>query len=190
MTTAFLALDLINDIVDPKGKVAGSAAQVAARDVIGNAAAALEAARDKGFLPILVKVGFAPGYVAQPKRSPIFGRADEIGALALGGWGTEFHPGLGARLSDTVLVKPRVSAFYGTALEPVLRANGVSRLVVCGVSTTWAVQSTVREGHDRDYEMVVVEDACAAATAEEHEASLGALKRIARIVASREIRDL
>lgn len=190
MTTAFLALDLINDIVDPNGKIAGSSGQVAARGVIANAAAALQVARRRGWLPILVKVGFAPGYVAQPKASPIFGRAHELGALALDGWGTQFHPVLGAQPTDTVLVKPRVSAFYGTALEPVLRANAVARLVVCGVSTTWAVQSTVREGHDRDYEMVVVEDACAAATAEEHEASIAALRRIARTVTSAEVGDL
>ncbi|MEP9351477.1 isochorismatase family cysteine hydrolase [Xanthobacter sp. KR7-225] len=182
MATALIALDFINDIVDPAGKIAGSAAQVAARGTIAKARAALAFARAAGWLPVLVKVGFAPGYATLPKASPLFGKAGEIGALALDGWGTQFHPGLGAEAADTVVVKPRVSGFYGTALEPALRANGIDRLVVCGVSTAWAVQSTVREGHDRDYRMVVVEDACAAATAEEHAASIALLRRIAGVV--------
>ncbi|WP_127091588.1 cysteine hydrolase family protein [Aquabacter cavernae] len=190
MTTAFVALDFINDIVDPAGKIAGSAAEIAARGTLAKAHDALAAARERGWLTVLVRVGFAEGYAAAPKTSPIFGRAAQLGALKLGGWGTEFHPALGATPSDAVILKPRVSAFYASGLEALLRVNHVERLVVCGVSTAWAVQATVRDGHDRDYEMVVVEDACAAADAEEHAASLHLLSRIARMVRAEDLAGL
>jgi biuret amidohydrolase len=80
------------------------------------------------------------------------------------------------------VTKPRVSAFYGTNLESILRARRIERLVVAGVSTAWAVQSTVRDAHDRDYQVVVVEDACAAADQPEHEASMKLLGLIASVV--------
>ena len=53
---------------------------------------------------------------------------------------------------------------------------------MCGVSTSWAIQGAVRDGHDRDYAITILEDACAAADAAEHQASLRMLGRIAEII--------
>ncbi|HBY61247.1 MAG TPA: cysteine hydrolase, partial [Solibacterales bacterium] len=36
--------------------------------------------------------------------------------------------------NETVLIKHRVSALHGTALDLVLRVNGVHQLLVCGVA--------------------------------------------------------
>jgi biuret amidohydrolase len=41
-----------------------------------------------------------------------------------------------------------------------------------------------RDAHDRDYQVVIVEDACAAATAEEHLASMSLLAGIATVLTS------
>ncbi|WDD93052.1 cysteine hydrolase [Burkholderia sp. FERM BP-3421] len=182
MTTALIGLDYIVDIMHPTGKIARSAAHAAARDVVGRFNQALALARSREWLRILVKVGFEPGYAALPSRSPMFGRAREFGALDLAGPGTAFHPDLDAAAAQLVVVKPRVSAFHGTPLEPALRANRIERVVVAGVSTTWAVQATARDAHDRDYEVLVLEEACAAATDEEHQRSIEMLRGIARIV--------
>lgn len=75
-----------------------------------------------------------------------------------------------------------MSALYGTDLELILRANNVEHVVVCGVSTSYVVESTVRELHDRDYKVTVIADACNAASQEVHNASLANLSRIADIV--------
>ena len=111
----------------------------------------------------------------------MFGRAHQFGALSLGDSGTDFHPDLDVQPGDLVLTKPRVSPFYGTALEPALRANHIDHLYLCGVSTSWAIQAAAREGHDRDYAITILEDACAAADANEHHTSLRMLGRIAEI---------
>lgn len=182
MITAFVGLDYIVDITHPSGKIARSAGQVAERRVISKANQILSLARQNAWLTILVKVGFAKGYFEQPHHSPLFGRARELGALALDTEGTAFHPELDAQLADLVIVKPRVSAFYCTALDAALRANKVERLIVAGVSSSWAVQSTVRDAHDRDYQVVVVEDACAAATEQEHRSSMELLATISKVV--------
>ncbi|PYE89947.1 cysteine hydrolase family protein [Phyllobacterium leguminum] len=182
MKTAFIGLDYIVDIVDPSGKIAASAAQAKERGVIAKANEALAIAREKGWLSILVKVGFSNNYKDQPKNSPLFGRANELGALALGKPGTEFHPDLRADLADLIIVKPRVNPFYCTGLDAALRANRIERLVIAGVSSTWAVEAATRDAHDRDYEVCIAEDACAAATGEEHEAAINRLTRIAKII--------
>jgi nicotinamidase-related amidase len=61
-----------------------------------------------------------------------------------------------------------------------LRAHKVKRLILAGVSTAWAVQATARDAHDRDYQVVVVEDACAAASENEHKTSMELLGQIAK----------
>jgi nicotinamidase-related amidase len=43
------------------------------------------------------------------------------------------------------------------------------------------VQATVRDGHDRDYEMIVLEDLSCAHSAQEHENSMGSLARFCKI---------
>jgi len=44
------------------------------------------------------------------------------------------------------------------------------------------VQSTVRDAHDRDYEVFVLEDACAAATKSVHQSSMELLSAIAKVI--------
>lgn len=186
MHTAFIGLDYIVDITHPDGRIPSCAAAVAERGVIAAANRALA----KDWLSILVKVGFAADYADQPKRSPMFGRAHELGALRLDGPGTAFHPDLRADLADLVVVKPRVSAFYGTNLDAALRARQIEHLVIAGVSTAWAVQATVRDAHDRDYRVTLLEDACAAANPDEHAGSVALLGRIAAVLTTAEIDGL
>ncbi|MNI98724.1 Isochorismatase family protein [compost metagenome] len=50
------------------------------------------------------------------------------------------------------------------------------------MSTSWAIQAAARDGHDRDYTISILEDACAAADAIEHHGSLRMLGRIAEII--------
>lgn len=179
---ALLVIDFIKDLAHPDGKVAACSRHVQEQDAITHANQALAHARARGWLVILVKVGFEANYHLQPKGSPIFGRAQEFGALRLDGEGGEFHPDLAVLGTDLVLEKPRVSPFYGTALEAALRVNGIEHLYLCGISTTWAIQAAARDGHDRDYRITILEDACAAADANEHHASLRQLGRIAEVI--------
>ncbi|RSS78648.1 cysteine hydrolase [Streptomyces sp. WAC06614] len=190
MRTALIGLDYIVDIMHPDGKIARCAPQAAEREVVARFNAAKEFARAAGWPTVLVKVGFEAGYRDQPKHSPLFGRAHEFGALDLTGPGTAFHPDLHVDADDIVIAKPRVSAFYGTRLDQTLSASGIERVVVCGVSTVWAVQATARDAHDRDYRVVVAEDACAALTAEEHDASVRMLSQIAEITTTDALSDL
>jgi len=182
MKTALIAIDFINDITHPKGKISHCAGHTSERGAIAKANRALAIGRQHGWLNILVKVGFDSSYLEQPKHSLLFGRAHEFGAIELGTEGTDFHPDLDTSLGDLVIIKPRVSAFYCTNLDAVLRAQKVERLVIAGVSSSLAIQSTAREAHDRDYSVFVVEDACAAASEEDHQMSMKLLTAIATVI--------
>jgi biuret amidohydrolase len=190
MKTAFIGLDYIVDITCIDGKIAHSAKQVIERDVISHANQAIALARSKGWLIIQVKVGFSPSYVEQPKQSPLFGQVQALNALNLTQPGTHFHPQLDVRAGDAIVIKHRVSPFYATSLEAILRANSIEQLVVAGVSSALAVQSTVREAHDRDYQVLILEAACAATSAEEHKNAMHLLTRIARLVSVDELKLL
>lgn len=60
--------------------------------------------------------------------------------------------------TDIILPKPKYSAFVGTNLDAILRANGIETLIVTGVATNVCVESTVRHGFMLDYHMVVPSD--------------------------------
>ena len=183
--TIFLVMDMMNDLVAEDGFNAKTyGVQVKERNVLENTAKAIAAARAAGALVGYVRVGFSADYREAPAASPIFSGARKNGIFQLGTWGTEVHPALAPAEGDFDIVKHRVSPFYGTSLEPILRAHGVERIVMCGVSTNGVVHSGAREAHDRDYEVVVLEDCCAGVTADEHMHALACMGRYGAIVDS------
>ncbi|MEX2643245.1 MAG: isochorismatase family cysteine hydrolase [Acetobacterales bacterium] len=182
MASIYLVQDMINDLIHPDGPNGkqGSGPEAARRNVVPNTAKALEKARKAGIKVGFVRVGFSPDYKECPPNSPVFSRARENGIFQLGTWGTEVHADLKPRDDEFDIVKHRVSPFYGTSLEPVLRANGITRIYCSGVSTNGVVHACVREGHDRDYEIVVLEDCCSAGSPEEHDMSLKVFTRFCK----------
>lgn len=184
-TTLFLVMDMMNDLVDEGGfNKATYGVQVKERDVLARTAAAIAAARAAGAKVGFVRVGFSSDYRECPPSSPIFSGARANGIFQLGTWGTEVHASLAPQPGDFDVVKHRVSPFYATSLEAILRAQGIERIVLCGVSTNGVVHSGAREAHDRDYEVVILEDCCAGVTADEHMHAIACLGRYARIVES------
>ncbi|MET9085345.1 isochorismatase family protein [Streptomyces sp. NPDC004237] len=73
---------------------------------------------------------------------------------------------------DVEIVKRSIGGFQGTELDARLRELGISSLVFGGIATNLGVESTARAAADLGYDLVFVEDAMAALTAAEHEASV------------------
>jgi nicotinamidase-related amidase len=184
MKSIYLVLDMQNELANVDGPAGKSPMGdlLRSRRVVENTQEALARARQAGVAVGFVRVGFSPDYHECPKGSPIFSGAPKFGMFKLGEWGTEIHPALEQRPGDVQVLKHRVSPFYSTTLEAQLRAGGYQRIYVSGVSTQAVVQATVRDGHDRDYDMVVIKDACAAHSEEEHENSIQSISRFCRVV--------
>jgi ureidoacrylate peracid hydrolase len=80
-----------------------------------------------------------------------------------------------AQPGDIVIDKTRYSALIGTDLEAILAGLGVTRVIVGGVTTSMCVETTVRDLSQRDYDVVVVREACGDFAPERHAASLAAM---------------
>lgn len=59
---------------------------------------------------------------------------------------------------DHVIIKHRASFFQETQLPAILRYYGIDTCLVSGVNTEFCIETSVRDGYMRDYNMVVVED--------------------------------
>lgn len=185
----YLVLDMENDLIHddgPSGK-GPMGEQVRERQIIAKTANAIKKARAAGVLVGFVRVGFSPDYQECPKSSPIFSGAPKNGLFKLGTWGTEIHPDLEKLAGDIDVVKHRVSPFYSTTLQAQLRAQNVERIYCSGVSTQAVVQATVREAHDRDYQVILLEDACAAHSAEEHANSTQSIARFCEVTTTEKV---
>lgn len=188
-SSIYLVLDMMNDLIHDEGPNGRAAygEQVRARQLIAKTRTAIDKARAAGVPVGFVRVGFSPDYRECPPNSPIFAGARKNGIFKLGTWGTEVHPGLGQQAGDFDIIKHRVSPFYSTTLGAVLRAQGVNRIYCSGVSTNAVVQAMVREGHDRDFEVIVLEDCCCAPSDEEHTQAVASFKRFCQLTTSPDV---
>lgn len=128
----------------------------------------IESARKAGLRVIYVVVGFRAGYPEVSLRNQSFAPIRESGRFAEGSAGTEVHPAVAPKSGEVVVTKHRVSAFAGTDLDMILRANSIETLVLAGIATSGVILSTVRHAADTDYRIVVVEDCCADRDPEVH----------------------
>lgn len=81
---------------------------------------------------------------------------------------TAVHDRVAPEPGDIIVRKVRVGAFSTTDLDAQLRERGVDTLILAGISTSGVVLSTVRDASDRDYRVVVLDDATADPDPEVH----------------------
>ncbi|MEJ8560021.1 isochorismatase family cysteine hydrolase [Yoonia sp. GPGPB17] len=186
---ALVLIDYVNEIVHSDGKLSGKGYSdfISRHGTSEKVAELLEKSRQNGWIICHVRVGFDPSYVNHPEDSPLFGAAKKFGALNQDEWGCEFIDFAAPMEGEVVIQKRRVSAFFNTELDTVLRVNGIKNVFFGGCATDLAVQAAVRDAHDRDFTACVVSDACAAANDTDHDTSLPTLEKIARICTVAEI---
>ena len=96
-----------------------------------------------------------------------------VQALPLGDHATDIDTRLPRHDNDLLLTKPGQGPFTGTGLDDTLRHLGVTNLVITGVSLLGSVEAAVRGATDRGYGVLLVPEACAAATAVGQDAYTG-----------------
>ncbi|QIS13849.1 cysteine hydrolase family protein [Nocardia arthritidis] len=160
MTTALIVGDF---------QVGITGAHAFARDLVPTVAALVSRARETGTIILFVRIELRDnGFDVAPANS-LIAALHALPEYRQGSPGTELDPGLGATEDDAVVVKHRASAFTGTDLDLILRAQGVTSVVVAGVATSAMVAATVYDALDRDYRVTVVRDACADPDPQVHE---------------------
>ena len=156
-----------------------------ASEVIRNAAHLADAFRRGGGVVVLVHVTPRPD--GKDALHPLADVAPP-GAGPHGAEWAEIVPELQGHPEDLLITKRQWGAFYGTELDLQLRRRGVRTIVLCGISTSIGVESTARDGYERGYHQVFVEDAMAARSEEEHAHTVTRIfPRLGRVRATREV---
>ena len=116
-------------------------------------------------------------------------------ALTEGAPSHAIYPALDVAPGDPVVAKNRFGAFIGSAgkLEAVLRARGIDTLLIAGTVTNVCCETTAREAAALAFKTIMVSDANAARSDDEHMATLstflqamGDVLPCARVVAALE----
>ncbi len=121
----------IQNFYFPGGRMALVEPEKASR----NAQALLRAFREKGRLVVHVRHNFEPG--------------------------GEIHPDVAPKAGEKVISKDHANACKDTDLLEFLKENKIKTVVVCGMQTHMCVEAGARAAHDYDFEVIVVNDACA-----------------------------
>ena len=79
---------------------------------------------------------------------------------------------------EITVLKTTDSALTGTNLRLLLHNMGIKNVIVAGIFTDQCVSSTVRSLADESFNVIVVEDCCAAATKELHQQELRIINMI------------
>jgi nicotinamidase/pyrazinamidase len=162
-TTALIVVDVQNDFADPSGSLYVRGGEEVVPLVSGEIRRALE-----GGSLVVSTQDWHPASTPHFKKDggiwPVHCVADT--------WGAEFHPGLDAH-GETVrkgvdgkdgysgfsVRDPSSGDVSATALESILRANGVERVVICGLATDYCVAETVLDARRLGFEVTVLDAA-------------------------------
>ena len=104
---------------------------------------------------------------------------------------SQLVPELTPQGDEVVVLKTTDSALTGTNLRLILRNMGIRNVVVAGIFTDQCVSSSVRSLADESFNVIVVDDCCAAATDELHRHELEIINMIyCHVVQLRELTAL
>jgi nicotinamidase-related amidase len=165
---ALVIIDMQRDFLEAGGFGAALGNDVAPlAAIVPTVRALLDACRARGVPVVHTMEGHRPDLADCPPAKRARGRgALRIGdpgpmgrILVLGEPGNAIVDALAPAPGELVLAKPGKGAFHATDLDAQLRARGVRRLILTGVTTEVCVQTTMREANDRGYECLLVEDA-------------------------------
>lgn len=188
-TTALVAVHCQGDVVEPTGAFADFFyQQVTERKVIDRIATLITAARTAHITIVYTRVAWKPDLSDLDANSPLLGIVAQSGCLKEGSELAEIIEPLTPHDEDTVLTHQRIGAFARTDLDTILRSKGITTLLFAGVATNASVEGTARVAGDLGYRVVIVEDACSAATLAAHQASIDSLALLAEISTVDEVR--
>lgn len=169
--TAVVVIDPQNDFLHPDGWYASHGIDIGhMRRTIGPIRQLVAAARERSVPVIWTRHGSRGARDAGPflELRPFL----KEGGLRQGTWGYEILEELEPRPDDWFIEKTRLSAFYGTSLETVLRALDADTVLFAGVLTNQCVAATSKDAVFRDFRPIVVAECTGTTMPHLHEPAL------------------
>ncbi|MCG9628846.1 cysteine hydrolase, partial [Vibrio mediterranei] len=170
--SVFLIIDVINDIVHPKGKLTCFTETEEYTSYMKNINLAIRKSTNENTKIILSNVRFSKDYSELPYNSPIFSWVKSVNALVKNTWGSENVELLESSNVEKVFEKNAINPFSNEKLVRYIHDNNITHLYIAGVSTRWAVESCVRSAHDLNLKVTILSDCCADASEIEHNNAL------------------
>jgi nicotinamidase-related amidase len=190
--SALVVIELQNDLVHPSvadlDGVRGALAR-AVRDggLLARAAELVGRWRSAG-LPVVYVTRERHPAIAQPNL-PLYRRSWGPALLETGTWGAAVVDDVAPADGELVLNRfVSLDPSYGSGLWAALRSKQVDSIVVLGVSTTIAVEGTVRGAANRGMRSTVVADCCTTVPAAWHDFSINnVLPLLADVVSAADV---
>jgi nicotinamidase-related amidase len=194
--TALLVVDMQRAFVER-----GQAMEVPpAREVVPRIQELLAIFREKGLPVVFTEFTYSPaapllvGELHPEHRPAATGAATGFGrpssSCLEGEDNVAVIPELAPHADELVVRKHYYDGFNGTVLDGALRARGVTTVVITGTMTDICVLATVIGAFNREYRLVVVEDAVATLWPEIQRATLDIVRRAyARVLSAKELAD-
>lgn len=171
-STAIVLIEFQNDFTSEGGALHGAVSTVMeSTGMLENARRLVDAARASGAMIIHAPITFAAGYgeLSNHPYGILKGVVDST-AFVKGEWGAEIVDTLAPQAGDVVVEGKRgLDTFATTNLDFILRARGITTIVLGGFLTNCCVESTMRTGYEKGYRVITLSDCVAATSTEEHE---------------------
>lgn len=174
--TALLVIDMQVDFLSDQGYFARKGYDPAPlRAILPAVNAVIAAARAAGCLVVHTRQGYRADladmtdYERWRRRRAGLEGTD---VLLRSAPGFAIVPEIAVAGEDVIVDKTANGAFTHTDLEHVLRARGITHILFTGCTTDVCVTTTLREAADRNFQCLLVEDACASGDAYAHAAAV------------------
>src|SRR5438105_10333865 len=156
--TVLVNIDLQNDFLHPDGWYAQNDIDIAHMQRVVEPVKELVAASRRCGVPV---VWTRHGTQGVEDGGPFMQLRPVLrdGGLRIGSWGYEIRADLEPQAEDWFVEKNRLSAFFQTKLELVLRGLGAETVLIAGVLTNQCVGATCKDALFRDFKPIVVEEA-------------------------------
>jgi nicotinamidase-related amidase len=131
----------------------------------------VESARAAGATIVHAPITFVSGYgeLSATPYGILQGVVDST-AFVKGEWGAEIVDAIAPQEGDVIVEGKRgLDTFATSNLDFILRGRGITTIALGGFLTNCCVESTMRGGYEKGYEVITQSDCVAATSAEEHD---------------------
>ena len=170
-TTAVVLIEYQNDFTSEGGTLHGAVKPVMeSTNMLENTVDTVKKARQMGATIVHAPITFAEGYreLTSEPYGILKGVVDSK-SFRKGTWGAEIVDVLKPEAQDIVIEGKRgLCGFASTNLDFILRSRGITNIALGGFLTNCCVESTMRSGYERGYNVITLKD-CTATLSEEEQ---------------------
>ena len=170
--TAVVLIEYQNDFTTEGGTLHGAVSAVMdSTGMLQNTVDLVAKARAAGATIVHTPISFVEGYgeiSAQPYG--ILAGVVESNSFVKDSWGAEIAKDMTPEPGDIVIEGKRgFDAFASTNLDFILRSKGITTIALGGFLTNCCVESTMRTGYEKGYQVYTLTDCLAATSQSEHD---------------------